>query len=153
MDGRPRNKEKVEMSWQEELNKKRVKDRRWYGCIAPNGWKTIVEETDEMLAYLDPDYEINQVKEKYGTLRYYYEGGKTQIVRDIMDAVVRKAEMESAYTCEECGNSSRRSDSSKGIKWDSTAVTKSDGYWYKTICDTCDTESRYKTLEDGEDSE
>lgn len=125
------------MDWQEKLNKKRLKTRGWYGCIAPNGWKTIIEETDAMLAYLDPDYEINQVKEKFGTLRYYYEGGKTQLVRDIMDAVVRLAEYESAYTCEGCGNSSRRSDSSKGIKWDDSAVTKVRNGWYKTICDTC----------------
>ena len=125
------------MSWQEDLNKNRLKSRGWYGCIAPDGWKTIVEETDAMLAYLDPEYEIQQIKEKYGTLRYYYEGGKTQLVRDIMDAVVRLAEYESSYTCEQCGNSSRRSDSSKDIEWDSTAVTKVRRGWYKTICDNC----------------
>lgn len=139
------------MSWQEELNEKRLKTRGWYGCIAPDGWKTIVEETDAMLAYLDPDYEIQQVKEKFGTLRYYYEGGKTQLVRDIMDAVVRQAERESAYTCEECGNSSRRSDSSKGIEYDPSAVTKTSGYWYKTICDSCDVDKRYVSPDKEED--
>lgn len=129
------------MEWQEELNKKRLKTRGWYGCIAPDGWKTIVEDVDRMLVYLDPDYEITQVKEKFGTLRYYYETTASREVQEIMDAVISYAEWLSARTCDVCGNSSCRSDSSKGIKWDATAVTKVRNGWYKTICDTCAGES------------
>ncbi len=135
------------MFWQEELNAKRLKTKGWYGCIAPDGWKWIIEDVDAQLVYLDPDYEINQVKEKFGTLRYYYSSSAESMVQDIMDAVIRYAEYLSANTCEVCGNSSTVSNSEKGVKFDSTAVLKVSGGWYKTICDTCDTGSQYKLLE------
>ena len=41
-----------------------------------------------------------QVKEKFGTLRFYYEGGD-----DVVAGMVRMAESMSEVTCEECGNS------------------------------------------------
>ena len=39
-----------------------------------------------------------QVKEKFGTLRFYYDGGD-----DTISGMVRMAESMSAVTCEECG--------------------------------------------------
>ncbi len=108
------------MSWQEDLNTKRLKTRGWYGCIAPDGWQKIVEETDAMLAYLDPDYEILQIKEKYGTLRYYFGSTKTGIVADIMKAIERDAESRSALVCEVCG------------KW---GETRWDRPWVRTLCE------------------
>ena len=42
---------------------------------------------------------LDQVKEKFGTLRFYYTGGD-----DIIDGMVRMAESMSGVTCEECGN-------------------------------------------------
>ena len=42
---------------------------------------------------------INQIKEKFGTLRFYYSGGDDQVF-----GMVRMAESVSAYTCEECGD-------------------------------------------------
>ena len=109
------------LSWQERLNKKRLKTKGWYGCIAPDGWKDIVEKTDEMLARIDPDYEITQVKEKYGTLRYYFTTGVEQEKREIMYALVGYAEFKSAHTCEVCG------------KWGELR----DGGYIRTLCDTC----------------
>lgn len=41
---------------------------------------------------------VNQVKEKFGTLRFYYSGGDAYI-----DGLVAMAESMSAATCEECG--------------------------------------------------
>lgn len=41
---------------------------------------------------------VNQVKEKFGTLRFYYSGGDSYI-----DGLVAMAESMSANTCEECG--------------------------------------------------
>jgi hypothetical protein len=93
------------VSWQEDLNSKRLKTKGWYGCIAPDGWQKIVEETDAMLAYLDPDYEITQVKEKFGTLRYYFTSTHDYgtIEYRIMDDIVVAAEARSSRTCEVCG--------------------------------------------------
>jgi hypothetical protein len=46
-----------------------------------------------------PQVTLDQVKEKFGTLRFYYSGGD-----DIIDGMVSMAESMSAVTCEECGD-------------------------------------------------
>lgn len=43
---------------------------RWIGCDA--GWYPLLVELDRQIAALLPEYEIHQVKEKYGTLRFYW---------------------------------------------------------------------------------
>ncbi len=63
------------------------------------GWDHILLEADRRLAAIDPDYEVHQVKEKYGGLRYYCsldrhpEGYR----------VIAEAELEAARSCERCG--------------------------------------------------
>jgi hypothetical protein len=44
---------------------------RWIGCS--QGWNPLITELDAHLAELCPEYELHQVKENYGTLRYYGE--------------------------------------------------------------------------------
>ena len=46
-----------------------------------------------------PQVTVDQVKEKFGTLRFYYTGGD-----DYIDGLVSMAESMSGVTCEECGN-------------------------------------------------
>ena len=46
-----------------------------------------------------PQVVADQVKEKFGTLRFYYSGGD-----DVIDGMVRMAEAMTAVTCEECGS-------------------------------------------------
>jgi hypothetical protein len=46
---------------------------------------------------------LDQVKEKFGTLRFYYTGGD-----DYIDGMVTMAESMSGVTCEECGNPGKR---------------------------------------------
>ncbi len=110
------------MSWQEDLNTKRLRTRGWYGCIAPDGWQKIVEETDAMLAHIDPEYEIHQVKEKYGTLRYYFGTWHEPdtIESKIMNAIERAAEYRSSFTCQICGKSGE-------TRWNLP--------WVQTLCD------------------
>jgi len=55
-----------------------------------------------------------QVKEKYGTLRFYYTGGD-----EYVDGVVAMAEAMSAVTCETCGAPGKLRE----------------GGWLKTLCD------------------
>jgi len=57
---------------------------------------------------------LDQVKEKFGTLRFYYSGGD-----DTIDGMVRMAESMSAVTCQECGNPG----------------TQTQGGWIKTVCE------------------
>jgi hypothetical protein len=61
-----------------------------------------------------PQVTLDQVKEKFGTLRFYYTGGD-----DYISGMVRMAESMSALTCEECGSPGR--------------VRR--GGWIRTLCD------------------
>jgi hypothetical protein len=59
-----------------------------------------------------PQVTLDQVKEKFGTLRFYYTGGDEHI-----SGMVRMAESMSAVTCEECGNPGK----TRGSGWIYTA--------------------------------
>lgn len=108
-----------------------------------SGWDWILQDLNAKLEYLDFNYKINQVKEKFGTLRFYYTPQITKgVVRDLMDDAVSTAERYSATTCELCGKSSMMSDSSKGVEFDKTVSLKysnngNPNGWLKTLCDTC----------------
>lgn len=62
-----------------------------------------------------PQVVAEQVKEKFGTLRFYYRGGD-EYVRGLVDL----AESMSGVTCEECGAPGKRRS----------------GGWLRTLCDT-----------------
>ncbi len=47
---------------------------RWIGCS--RGWYSILVELDEGIAALFPAYELEQVKEKFGGLRFYWSPGQ-----------------------------------------------------------------------------
>lgn len=67
----------------------------------------------------------DQVKEKFGGLRFYYHGGDA-----VVDGMVRMAESWAATTCEECGNPGKMRH----------------GGWIRTLCDKHEEErqARYK---------
>jgi hypothetical protein len=65
-----------------------------------------------------PQVTLDQVKEKFGTLRFYYTGGD-----DYISGMVTMAEAMSGTTCEGCGNVGER----KG------------GGWVHTYCEPCET--------------
>lgn len=57
---------------------------------------------------------VNQIKEKFGGLRFYYSGGD-----DTIHGMVQVAEAWASRTCEECG----------------APATKQTSGWIKTVCD------------------
>ena len=65
-----------------------------------------------------PQVTLDQVKEKFGSLRFYYTGGD-----DYISGMVTMAESMSAITCETCGNPGKQTH----------------GGWIKTICKPCET--------------
>ena len=75
---------------------------------------------------LVPQVTLDQVKEKFGTLRFYYTGGDEYI-----DGLVSMAESMSAVTCETCGNPGEQTR----------------GGWIKTICKPC-TKEKVKVQEE-----
>lgn len=110
-------------TWQQEFNDRRLASGGWYGCIVDDGWKDIVLKCDEQLAFMDPNYKINQVKEKFGGLRFYFETEKTGIEQEIMWAIASYAERQSYSTCELCGKYGQLRDERRYIR---------------TLCDSCE---------------
>jgi hypothetical protein len=76
-----------------------------------------------------PQVTLDQVKEKFGTLRFYYTGGD-----DYISGMVSLAESMSGVTCEDCGNPGER----KG------------GGWVRTICTPCENQraEKYKQYQE-----
>lgn len=88
------------------------------------GWFELIVDLDAALSALDPDYRVEQVKEKFGTLRYYCT--PTSDDADVwcrFDDLVRVAEDRSAETCERCGRPGR--------------MCRSSMRWLKTLCRDC----------------
>ncbi len=77
-----------------------------------------------------PDVVVRQIKEKFGGLRFYYDGGD-----DTVDGMVRMAESWAAFTCEECGQ---------------PGTTRSGG-WIRTLCDKHEAERQARYNERNSD--
>ena len=98
------------------------------------GWYPLLAQLDEQISYLAPDYEIYQVKEKYGTLRFYIGGPvKDKITNDIIENLISYAEHLSSIICESCGAARY---GKIRTRYDDTVKLRDNG-WYKTLCDTC----------------
>jgi len=78
-------------------------------------WMSFVKREERPVPELVDQVVAVQVKEKFGTLRFYYNGGD-----DFINGLERMAESMSAVTCEECGNPG--------------TITK--GGWIRTLCET-----------------
>jgi hypothetical protein len=89
------------------------------------GWLGLIHTLHYSIAHVVPDYVIYQIKEKFGTLRFYYT-----VAGDLPDdasldkicALVDEAERQSSTTCEVCG--------------DPGATTERKGWWF-TRCGEC----------------
>ena len=74
-----------------------------------------------------PQVTVAQIKEKFGGLRFYYDGGD-----DTIDGMVRMAESWASVSCEECG--------APGVQ--------RPGGWVKTLCDqhAAEREAKYRQI-------
>lgn len=96
-----------------------------WGFACGDGWYGIIREAAEQLEPLIVEIKqkypndfprASQVKEKFGTLRFYLSHGTDQ-----MYDIVSEAERKSDTTCEYCGKKGK--------------LRK--GGWLKTLCNTC----------------
>lgn len=96
-----------------------------YGGFAiGEGWFHIIESLmDNIQHHIDwknresevvPQVVVTQIKEKFGGLRFYYDGGDDEI-----SGMVRMAEAWADHSCETCGNKGERRS----------------GGWIRTLCD------------------
>lgn len=84
------------------------------------GWHPLCKILDTAIKDQYPNYEIAQIKEKFGGLRFYYT--LPDSARDEqVEALVRSAETLSYIICEECGEPGK---------------LRNLGHWRLTRCDT-----------------
>ena len=96
-----------------------TKDCMVWGFECGDGWhdllwelcEAIEEELQHFVQSEDSPFRVEQVKEKYGTLRFYTNWGTDRIYELIQDA-----ENKSAVTCEVCGKPGKL----RGTGWLST---------------------------------
>jgi hypothetical protein len=110
-------------------------------CVGPGWWPILEALCDQIHNHVEwkqnqlekyrrgpgcTDVSVRQIKEKFGGLRFYYDGGDDEI-----RGMVRMAEAWASHACEECG-----------------APGKSrEGGWIKTLCDTHEAERQQRRKE------
>ena len=67
------------------------------------GWHHLVAKCHLELSLMDPNYEVYQIKEKFGSLRYYFGTRSSDIKEMEMWKIAQKYEMLSQETCELTG--------------------------------------------------
>ncbi len=119
------------MSEEYELFVSRMEERfpkmysgKYGGFAIGQGWWPMIEKLSETIQHhVDsaqkqgkdcPQVVVEQVKEKFGTLRFYYQGGD-----DFISGAVWLAESMSGQLCEDCGAPGKQTG----------------GGWVRTLCD------------------
>lgn len=109
-----------------------------WGFECDDGWFQLIDSLcgdisaheEILLSFSQKDYSpvvCDQLKEKFGELRFYYSGGD-DFIRELVD----KAEAKSAKTCEICGDS---------------GVFMKRGFWFKALCQAHGIEHKYVTVD------
>lgn len=89
------------------------------GSYYIKGWATLIEVLNRNIAIYDPDYTIDQIKEKFGALRYYVSG----VDSEQGQALIQMAEMLSETFCIDCGAIGQIQTDEHG--------------WYRPVCSNC----------------
>jgi hypothetical protein len=102
-----------------------------FGCECGDGWAGLIRNLCvQIQGALDADPELKptfaalQVKEKFGGLRFYINGGN-----DAIENMITQAERLSETTCEVCGKPGRMREKNR---------------WMRTLCDSCAKEGGYQ---------
>ena len=109
---------------------------KYGGFACGEGWWPILEKLcSNIQSHIDwknkqseivPQVTVAQIKEKFGGLRFYYDGGDEQI-----RGMVQMAEAWADASCEECGAPGK----------------KREGGWIKTLCDHHEAERQQRKKE------
>ena len=104
-----------------------------WGICCDNGWYDLIDTLCSILQFNTdrnkyPQVEAVQVKEKYGSLRFYYdikdiqEEKHREYQTGIIEGLISFAECYSEFICEHCGSNEN--------------VTQTEG-WIYTLCEKC----------------
>lgn len=99
----------------------------YYGFYVGEGWWPIIKELcsniESILSELpEKKFCVEQVKEKFGGLRFYVTHIKDSEANEKIDSLIKEAESKCYKICEECGN----------------AGTIRGKGWVKVRCDCCE---------------
>jgi len=77
-------------------------------CDLYPGWASLIKSVNDKCEEFMPNYQILQIKEKFGGLRYYYRASKEDypmkdLGMEICQLIVKYAEIKSLSTCMYCG--------------------------------------------------
>jgi hypothetical protein len=96
-----------------------------FGFECGDGWERLIRDLSQNLELLNENapmwVEAVQVKEKFGTLRFYVDIAGDKPWRDLIYYLIDYAEVRSSWTCESCGEPGK----ARG------------GSWVRTLCDSC----------------
>ena len=89
------------------------------------GWRSLIEDCHREMLAVDADYSVVQVKEKFGSLRYYYSTSyePNDPRADELWGIARKYEELSSTVCESCGSHGATNERHEG--------------WWRTRCEAC----------------
>lgn len=89
-----------------------------WGIECGDGWYDIIDKCCAKILELDPERLVHavQIKEKFGTLRFYLNEYNDDIYK-----VIEEATLQSSKTCEVCGKPGHQEG----------------GSWIITLCDEC----------------
>jgi hypothetical protein len=118
-----------------------------FGIETGSGWYELLDKCMNKLQYFcdlcskegrEVQVVANQVKEKYGSLRFYVSvHGANEIESDILHNIIDHTEMMSSQICEESGEHGVPC-----VKWG----------WYKTLCYEEARKQGYKACDEGTES-
>jgi hypothetical protein len=110
-----------EIQLQIEELKKKIVPEYWKSIDVDEGWYRLVIDCDKELTEVDPNYQIYQVKEKFGGLRYYIKPSNMddKDTLEKINNIISKYEGISFKTCSATGG--------PGV------LMKSIGGWRKTL--------------------
>ena len=99
-----------------------------YGFAHGDGWFKILKELFTKIKKIDINKQVRifQVKEKYATVRVYFQLEGQQEDKDLYDKIhklINKAEKKTSKTCEVCGKRGK--------------VRVLNGFQLKTLCNKC----------------
>jgi len=101
-----------------ETLKEKIVPEYWKSIDIDEGWYQLVIDCDRELTKIDPNYQITQIKQKFGGLRYYFQPSLPNTY-NAMAEVVKKYETIAAVTCESTGKT--------GV------LMRSKSGWYRTL--------------------
>jgi hypothetical protein len=102
--------------WFEGLKQSSSESCLAWGFEIGEGWYPLIEELCAKIKEIvgDKEFVVEQVKEKFGGLRFYCQGGSSEV-----NDLIWKTEENSLKICEECGKPGK----------------SRKGGWIKTVCD------------------